>query len=254
MRGIVAALALRFIACVGVLVGALLMGDSGSGLASADSGGLGPAGGDEQFSKGVNNDGVGAQTTMAGVTGEPQAQSANSGGSPHPPETRVGSGREPSSPHAADPGSDSAASGGKRTLKRDSNGIVLVPLAFLDGVALPVPALPNGRGSDLAQDAARVMSTLEAAVTPYLPSPPQPQPTPSPSFRTQQEEQPAPAAATGTGGSDATAFGGVADLPVLEAPVLVAPRISGLSGIASPVPPAGATSGAVTPRMAGAEA
>jgi hypothetical protein len=250
MRGIVAAMALRFVACAGVLLGALMMGDASSGLAGADSGAVSPAGGDDQFSKGVNNDGVGAETTLAGVAGEPEPQAASSAGLSDPPDSRVGSGREPGSPASSTPRPDSEGPGHKGKLDKGSNGIVLVPVPFLEGIALPVPAVPNGRGGDLAQDTARAMSTFEVAVTPYLPTPPEP--TPSPSFRGQLEEEPMPVSASGGGGSDATAFGGVADLPVLEAPVVVAPRLAG-TAVGSPAPASG-TRGTPTPPMAGAQA
>jgi hypothetical protein len=230
-----AALAMRFIAGAGMLVGALMMGDSSTGLAAADPGGVSPAGADDQFSNGVNNEGVGAQTTMAGVPGEPEPQAAGVGGPP--PESSVGSGREGSSVR-----DDNALPGRPGSVTKGSNVIVLIPMPFLEGMALPVPAVPNGRGGDLAQDTATVMSTLESAVSPYLPSPPEPEP--SPSFR--QEAEPEPVSASGGDGSEATAFGG--DLPVLEAPVIAAP----VPGVVSTVPPAGATGGA--PRTAGTEA
>jgi hypothetical protein len=247
IEAIVAPLALRSIACAGVLVGALMLGGAGSGLAAADPS---QTGGDGQMSNGASSEGVGTEPSVPGVMGEPEPHAAGAAESPDPPTSTFGSGREPGSPAGSTQDTDGAGSGDKGTLKKGSNGIVMVPVPFLKGVALPVPAVPNFRGGDLAQDTARVMSTLEAAVTPYLPTPPQP--TPSPAFRGQMEPDPVPVpvVASGGGGSEATAFGGAAELPVLEAPIVVAPRVSGVTASSS-APQANATSGVLTPRVAG---
>lgn len=214
--------AVRSIACAGVLSTGLLMGGAGAGAASADP---------------EDATGTGPETAEVTSATDGGSDRASDAGSPDPPTSTVGNGREDVDVKSIDEEKKKNESpvGAKKFKGSFSITILRIPTRaefpasgfpdpaiFLATVEIPVPTLAE----------------FFAAMQPQ----PQPTPVPGPAFRTQEEAP--PVADSGGGGVDPLAAGvAAAQPPVLQAPLVIAPLPIPLPKAAPPVAPLGAAAG-----------
>jgi hypothetical protein len=230
----VARSALRLFACAGVLGTGLLMG---GGIAVADTG-----------------DAANAAPDAAAVTSKSDASNSSAGvagsSNPEPPTSTVGNGRD---------------NVDVKTSEDDekNNGVSSTTKKFKDSPTIPAPGVP--RQDELPKSGlpnpclfyttlmipVQTLGELFAAMQPQPPTPP-PGPTlrtQSPAFKTQ--EQAPPVADSGGGGVDPVSAGVVAEPPVLQAPLVIAPLRIPVSAAPPPVAPLGAAAGAAPAPVVG---
>jgi hypothetical protein len=231
--------ALRIAACVGMLVGCLILADGMAGVTSADPGGRRDDTGHEESSKGVNNEHGPRRHPFARILGEHRKPAKRHAFDP--PNSTIGSGRRPgeTAPKPA-PASD-------REAQPDGQSVSRKPESA---------EMPDHFGS-----LRYLLEQLEEVVSPQRAAVPAPEPTPSPAFRGPTPAAPAPEpdpvldAIGGVAGGSGNQGSDFSDAPVLHAPVIAVPAPPAASAAFPAVPsaaPGGSRSAApAAPRPVG---
>jgi hypothetical protein len=219
--------AMRDIVCAGLLTTGLLI--AGAGIAVADTG--------DTVSEGTEGTEVASVTSNVDSGSDRESDAKK----PDPPTSTFGSGRDDVDVKSTE--KENKKKNDSPVGTRKFKGSLISPIPRIPPTAeLPESGLPNP---------ALFCTTLETLAEFFSAMQPQPKPAPAPgpAFRTQEEGPPVvevtgAASGGGGGGSDALSTGVMAEPPVLQAPMVIAP-------LPIPRPPATA---AVTVRPLGATA
>jgi hypothetical protein len=218
---VVAVSALRLFACTGLLTTGISMAGASAGIAVADAG-----------------DSAGGRTDGAPVTSKVEggSEGASNATKPDPPTSTVGSGRDDIDVKSADE-------------QNKQNGFPTGSKKLKDPVTVPIPRIPRtdelpaSRLPEPCLFYTTLVKPLQTLADVFAAMQPQPEPSPAPGPAFRMQEEGPPVADSGGGGVDAVSTGVAAEPPVLQAPLVIAPRPMQLPPAAAPVEHPGAPAG-----------